>query len=145
LNDGGKEVIFVQNTQTSEVQRITAEPNQNNLRLLGMHLNSNPQFVEAALAAGKEQGTVRFRFDLQGASEGTAVTQMLDSGPTGLVPSQAAMSPQPLPQLLANSSNAAPQSLPKSVAVNQVVPHPLYPGIPRVHTEGGPGPAPRRQ
>jgi hypothetical protein len=145
LNDGGKEVIFVQNSQTSEVQRITAEPNQNNLRLLGMHLNSNPQFVEAALAAGKEQGKVRFRFDVQGASEGTVAAQMRESGPTGLVPNQAAMAQQPLPQLSANSSNTAPQSLPKNAAVNQVVRHPLYPGIARVHTEGGPAPAPRRQ
>ena len=32
LKDGRTEVIFIQNLETNEVQRITAKPNQDNLR-----------------------------------------------------------------------------------------------------------------
>jgi hypothetical protein len=34
LKDGSREVIFVQNSDTNVVQRITEQPNQNSLRLL---------------------------------------------------------------------------------------------------------------
>ena len=61
LIDAGKEVICVQNSETNEVQTVTAKSNQNNLHLVGMHLNSNPQFVEAIISDGKEQGTVKYR------------------------------------------------------------------------------------
>jgi hypothetical protein len=63
LRDGSEEVVLVQNSNTNEVQRITATPNQNNVRLVEMHLNPNPQLMEAVISDGKEQGTVRFRFD----------------------------------------------------------------------------------
>src|ERR1700693_5492405 len=61
LIDAGKQVICVQNSETNEVQTVTAESNQNNLRLLGVRLNANPEFVEAVISDGKEQGTVKFR------------------------------------------------------------------------------------
>lgn len=63
LKDGGDEVILVQNSVTDKVEKITAIPNQNNLRLVGLHLDPNPQFVEAVISDGKEQGSVKFRFD----------------------------------------------------------------------------------
>jgi hypothetical protein len=50
------------------VQRITEQPNQNNLRLLEFHPNSDPKLVEAVVSDGKEKGIVKFRFDVQGAS-----------------------------------------------------------------------------
>jgi hypothetical protein len=61
LIDAGKEVISVQNSETGEVQTITAESNQNNLRLVRIQLSANPQFVEAVISDGNEQGTVKFR------------------------------------------------------------------------------------
>jgi hypothetical protein len=71
LKDGGKEVILVQNSETNEIQRITFATNQNNLRLVKMHTDSNPQFVAVVISDGKEQGTVRFRFDKDAPSSPT--------------------------------------------------------------------------
>jgi len=119
LNEGGKEVVIVQNSQTGEVQTIAARPNQNNLRLLGMHKNPNPQLVEAVIAEGREEGTVRFRFDLPVADAGTNSSGSPDKRPAGtnVVPP-------------ANQSNAQP-------APNQGVGNNLvYPGMTRVHSEG---------
>ena len=65
LKVGATDVIFVQNSETNETQRIAAEPNQNNLRIIEVHLNSNPRLVEAVISNGKEQGIVKFKFDDQ--------------------------------------------------------------------------------
>jgi hypothetical protein len=65
LKVGAAEVIFVQNSDTNEAERITTEPNQNNLRIVEFHLNPNPRLVEAVISNGKEQGIVKFRFDGQ--------------------------------------------------------------------------------
>lgn len=62
---GKKVVVFVQNTETNEVQKITTSPNAQGLRLVDIHPNSNPKAVEAVLADNSQQGTVRFRLDVQ--------------------------------------------------------------------------------
>jgi hypothetical protein len=76
LKDGRREVVLVQNSETNEVQMITATPNQNNLRLVELRLDPNPHSVEAVISDGKERGTVRFRFTEQipsnGVNSGTA-------------------------------------------------------------------------
>jgi hypothetical protein len=126
LNEGGKEVVIVQNSQTGEVQRIAARPNQNNLRLLGMHKNPNPQLVEAVIAQGREEGSVRFRFDLPVADAGMNRPGSPDKRPAGQTASPAGTNAVPP----ANQSNAQP-------ALNQGVGNNLvYPGIARVRTEG---------
>jgi hypothetical protein len=109
LCEAGKEVIYVQNSQTNEVQRITARPNDNKLRLVGMHLNSNPRLVDAVVAAGEEQGTVKVRFDAPVAP-----------GETTLV--------------LAKRETDAPSD--QAPAPSNTTSR-FYPGIPRVRTEGG--------
>jgi hypothetical protein len=63
LKEGDQEVVFVQNSETNQVQKITAELNQNNLRLIQIHLDPNPQLVAAVLCDGNEQGSVKFRFN----------------------------------------------------------------------------------
>jgi hypothetical protein len=63
LKDGGEDVIFVQNTDSNAVQKITSNPNKDNFRLLEMHLNDNPKLVEAVISNGSEQGTVKFHFE----------------------------------------------------------------------------------
>ncbi len=63
LKDGGKDIIFVQNTETNDTQKITTEPNKDNLRLLQMHPNADPKLVEATIANGAEQGNVKFHFE----------------------------------------------------------------------------------
>lgn len=50
LKDESQEVIFVQNSETNVVQRITEQPNQNDLRLLELRSNSDPKLVEAVVS-----------------------------------------------------------------------------------------------
>jgi hypothetical protein len=73
MKDGGKVVMFVQNSETNEVEKITAQPNQKGVRLIAMHLNPDPKLVEAVLSDGKEQGIVRFRPDIQPSAGQTAL------------------------------------------------------------------------
>jgi hypothetical protein len=62
LNDGGKDVIYVQDTQTNQVQKITSEPNRNNFRIVELHPNSDPEQFEAIISNGSAQIPVRFRY-----------------------------------------------------------------------------------
>ena len=61
LNDAGKTAIFVQNTETNDVQKITFEPNKDNFRIVEIHPNADPQLFEAVISNGSEKGPVRFR------------------------------------------------------------------------------------
>jgi hypothetical protein len=61
LNDAGKDVIFVQNTETHRVQKITSEPNKEGFRIIETHPNSDPKLSEAVISNGNDQGTVRVR------------------------------------------------------------------------------------
>jgi len=62
LEEGGKDVIYVQNTRTNEVQRITSEPNIDHFRIVEIRPNSDPRQFEAVISNGNEQVPVRFRF-----------------------------------------------------------------------------------
>jgi hypothetical protein len=61
LDDAGKTVIFVQNTETNDVQRVTSEPNKDHFRILEIHPNADPKLFEAVISNGSEKGPVRFR------------------------------------------------------------------------------------
>jgi hypothetical protein len=62
LQEAGKDVIYVQNTETNDVQKITSEPNLDNFRIVELHPNADPQLVQAVISNGSQQGPVRFRF-----------------------------------------------------------------------------------
>jgi hypothetical protein len=62
LNDGGKDVIYVQDSETNQVQKITSEPNRNNFRIVEVHPNSDPEQFEAIISNGSGQIPVRFRY-----------------------------------------------------------------------------------
>jgi hypothetical protein len=62
LEDAGKDVIYVQNTETNDVQKITSEPNLNNFRIVELHPNADPELFEAVISNGVRQGPVRFHF-----------------------------------------------------------------------------------
>ena len=62
LEDAGKDVIYVQNTETNEVQKITSAPNLDNFRIVELHPNADPTLSEAIISNGVQQGPVRFRF-----------------------------------------------------------------------------------
>jgi hypothetical protein len=68
LNDGGKDVVFVQNTETSEVQKITKDPNQNSLRLVAIHKAADLKNAEAVISNGTEEGSVKFRLEMPAAA-----------------------------------------------------------------------------
>jgi hypothetical protein len=68
LNDAGKIVIYVQNTQTNDVQRITSEPNKDNFRIVEVHPNADPKLFEAVISNGNEKGPVKFRLTPQNAN-----------------------------------------------------------------------------
>ena len=61
LDDAGKIVIFVQNTETNDVQRVTSEPNKDHFRIVEIHPNEDPKLFEAVISNGSEKGPVRFR------------------------------------------------------------------------------------
>jgi hypothetical protein len=62
LQNAGKDVIYVQNTETNDVQKITSEPNLDNFRIVELHPNADPKLFEAVISNGSQQGPVRFRF-----------------------------------------------------------------------------------
>jgi len=62
LEDAGKDVIYVQNTETNDVQKITSAPNLDNFRIVELHPNADPKLFEAVISNGVQQGPVRFRF-----------------------------------------------------------------------------------
>jgi hypothetical protein len=125
LKDSGREVVLVQNSETNEVQRITAVPNQNNLRLVEMHPNPNPQFVEVVISDGKEQGTVKFRVQ-----PSTGQTSL---GAAGQAPNH---------NSLANPPSSQRPDSPPTLTANQGTMHRIYPGALIVHTEGASAPTP---
>jgi hypothetical protein len=62
LEDAGKDVIYVQNTETNDVQKITSKPNLDNFRIVELHPNADPKLFEVVISNGVQQGPVRFRF-----------------------------------------------------------------------------------
>jgi hypothetical protein len=62
LEEAGKDVIYVQNTETNDVQQITSEPNLDNFRIVELHPNADLTLFEAVISNGSQQGPVRFRF-----------------------------------------------------------------------------------
>src|ERR1700732_1593725 len=63
LNDGRNDVVFVQNIETNEVQKITKDPNSNNFRLVAIHKAADPKDADAVLSNGNEEGSVKFRLE----------------------------------------------------------------------------------
>jgi hypothetical protein len=59
LNDAGNYVIFVQNTETKKLQKLTSEPNKDHFRIVEIHPNADPKLVEAVISNGTDQGTVK--------------------------------------------------------------------------------------
>lgn len=136
LVDAGKVLICVQNSETNEVQTVTAESNQNNLRLLGVRLNPNPEFVEAIISDGKEQGTVKFRLgdkNVGGQPASVVAPSVNTNAPFGRQSNSAGTAPRN-PRSAVNPPNPQkPGSPANAPAINQRPPHrgtPVYrPGV----------------
>jgi hypothetical protein len=126
LRKGGRDVVIVQNLQTNDALTITTEPDPHNLRLIRMNLNSDPRLVEAVISDGNEKRAIKFRFDGQA---------LLNGGSSQSVEGGNAVSTAPPPAPLKKQSAQVPVA--KVTPENQGQPHRIYPGLPRVHHEGG--------
>ena len=128
LKDAGKNVIFVQNTETNDTQKITSEPNKNNFRIVEIHPNDNPKLVEAVISNGSEKGTVKFRFE----APGVANQPIAPVPPAMGVPGQAP--PGAVPQNAQNPQFNLPGAQPAQVPQPGQVPQPAQipqPGVPQ--------------
>jgi hypothetical protein len=63
MNDAGNDVVFVQNTETNEVQKITKDPNSNRFRLVAIHKAADPKDADVVLSNGTDEGSVKFRLE----------------------------------------------------------------------------------
>ena len=65
LHDKGKDILFVQDTETNDVKKVTKEEgaNSDRLRLIEIVPNKNPSLIFAKLTNGREEGIVKFKFD----------------------------------------------------------------------------------
>ena len=138
LKNDGKFVIFVQSSDTNEVQRITTEANQDSWRLIEMHLNPNPALVEAVISNSTQKGAVKFRVGQPSAepvSSGTAQTGHTGSSAPNLAPSQPAM------RRARSFGNPQNPAAPGSPTVDQTVPQRFNPVISGVPGEDRPAPA----
>ncbi|HEY0789957.1 MAG TPA: hypothetical protein VGD78_02725 [Chthoniobacterales bacterium] len=130
--DGNHEVVFVQNTDTNDVQKVGDTPNAQGLRLIEVHRNASLQGVEAILANGTEQGPVRFRTEVPTAP-GTAVAGAPVPGDqAGAAMPGTAVPPMPAPQPPVPNANAF-NAAPANQRMNSGVPRPNnLPSVPRV-------------
>src|SRR5580693_4781860 len=55
LNDAGNYGIFVQNTETKKLQKVTSEPNKDHFRIIELRPNADPKLVEAVMSNGTDQ------------------------------------------------------------------------------------------
>lgn len=136
LKEGKNDVVFVQNTETNEVQKITREPNSNNLKLLELRPNQNPKFAEAVLSNGTDQGPVKFKMEAPN-PEQAAATAGLPPGAAataGLPPGMQVVPPQNqnqrIPQIPGQAQNPLLQSLAGQTPGQQVQPSPGVPSSP---------------
>ena len=107
LNDGGQDVVFVQNTETNEVQKITKDPNSNNVRLVALHKNADPKVAAAVLTNGAEEGSVKFRLEMPTAGPQLAGGQPPPGGVPGTQGKVPGMPGQPgLPRQMQMPQNA---------------------------------------
>jgi hypothetical protein len=106
MKDGKKDVVFVQNTETNEVQKITREPNSNNLKLVELHPSRNPKLAEVLLSNGADQGPVKFKMESPNPEQGGQSTAL----PPGMTQMMGPQS-QRVPQVPGQAQNPLLQSL----------------------------------
>jgi hypothetical protein len=96
LNNDGKDVVFVENTETSEVQKITNIPNSDHLRLVSIHKDSDPKKSEVVLSDGAGEGSVKFRMEVPRVAQNqTAQALPIQSAPRPGLPPQNPRSKNP--------------------------------------------------
>jgi hypothetical protein len=141
LKDGRTDVVFVQNMETNEVEKITAEPNQSNRRLVALHLNPNAQFVEAVISDGKEQGAVKFRFESPSGPAASPVTQTANTASAG----QKSNPGQAGPARLSMPETSPPNMQTSTMSSDRPLTRRTSSGVTRAQLNGVPGRSQRGQ
>jgi hypothetical protein len=118
LKEGKNDVVFVQNSETNEVQKITREPNSNNLKLLELRPNQDPKLAEAVLSNGTDQGPVKFKMEVPNPEQAAATAGM------PVVPPENQNQNQRIPQIPGQAQNQLLQSLAGQTPGQQVQPNP---------------------
>jgi hypothetical protein len=130
LKEGKNDVVFVQNTETNEVQKITREPNSNKLKLLELRPNQDPKLAEAVLSNGTDQGPVKFKIEAPNPEQAAATPGL----PAGMPPGMQVVPPQNqnqrIPQVPGQAQNPLLQSLAGQSPGQQVQPSPGVPPSP---------------
>jgi hypothetical protein len=87
LHDKGKDILFVEDTETNEVKKVTKEEggNSDRLRLIEVVPNKNPSLIFAKLTNGREEGIVKFKFD-QAQNNQVGNQNVMQRGFTGQLP-----------------------------------------------------------
>jgi hypothetical protein len=132
LNEGDKDVIFVQNTETNEVEKVATEPNASSLRLLTIHKDPDPGKVMVVLSNGKEQGSVKFRTDSAVVSGQNQVGGAAGA-PGSVVPNQGAQVPPRGPRQIQRFRGPQPVTggrVPQQAVPQQAVQQPAVPQLP---------------
>jgi len=111
LEDGPATIVFVENTDTKEVHKITANADANNIRLIALHKHVDPAKAEALLSDGKEQGLVRFRMEL--ALAATAPETAIVSQPAGAVAQQPSVAASANAQISGSTDPRSPLFRPR--------------------------------
>jgi hypothetical protein len=105
LNNDGKDVVFVENTETSEVQKITSAPNSEHLRLVSIRKDSDPKKSEVILSDGAREGSVKFRME---------VPQVAQNQAAQALPGQLGAPRPGLPQQNQRSRNPGGPNIPRT-------------------------------
>jgi hypothetical protein len=106
MNDGGNDVVFVQNIETNEVQKITKDPNSNKFRLVAIHKAADPKDADVVLSNGTEEGAVKFRLETVTPGAPQSAQQQPVPAAAG-VPNQVAGIPTPFSPGLSRQAQAA--------------------------------------
>jgi hypothetical protein len=111
LNNGGKDVVFVENTDTNEVQKVTSTPNPDRLRLVAIHKDPDPKKSEVVLSDGVREGSVKFRMEVAQVAQnqnGQALPGQVTATRPGFPPG--------VPQQNQRSKNPAAPNFPRTPA-----------------------------
>ena len=138
LKQGPVDVVFVQDKNNDEIERITAVPNKSKLRLIEIQTNPDPRLVKAVISDGEEQGVVTFHLEAQTEPDASWSDQESKDAAEGQKAGDTSHFSQFVPAAPKASQTPSPPNAP---AVDPSITHRIYPGVPRVHSEGGPPPS----
>jgi hypothetical protein len=88
LRERGKDSLFVQDSDTNDVQKVTDVPNDKGLRIMEVHAKGGKDFqmvrdFEAVISNGSEQGTIKFKPQASGPMIASNPINPMQTNPEG--------------------------------------------------------------